>query len=199
VDIRQGVLLSLAALSAPAWAQTCQPSAVTPYLNVNGTASWVLKSSASLNTGSTVVLGPQPFNGTWSWSGCGASGSSREQTLKLTASCTATATFTNSCGARTTQRYNFTVWPAPEANAGRYITVDQFGYLPNLKKVAVLRFPIVGYDAGGQGWPNSSVSNSVNGAGVQLVRREWNSLRPTRFGRPHVELRLQRRHHAGHL
>src|SRR6185369_11122430 len=87
------VLLSLAALGAPAGAQTCQPSAVTPYLNLNGTNSWAVKASASLNTGSTVVLGPQPVSGSWSWSGCGASGSSREQTLKLTSSCTATATF----------------------------------------------------------------------------------------------------------
>ena len=35
--MNKAVLLSLAALSAPAWAQTCQPSAVTPYLNINGT------------------------------------------------------------------------------------------------------------------------------------------------------------------
>jgi hypothetical protein len=176
VEISKRVLLSLAVLSAPAWAQTCQPSAITPYLNVNGTTSWVVKSSASLNTGSTVVLGPQPFAGSWSWSGCGASGSSREQTLKLTATCTATATFTNSCGAKSTQQYNFTVWPAPEANAGRYIMVDQFGYLPNLKKVAVLRFPIVGYDSNEWYWPGRlQVVNSANGSVVYTGPVvEWN-------------------------
>ncbi|MGM9486590.1 glycoside hydrolase family 9 protein [Ideonella sp. YS5] len=168
MEIRKGVLLSLLALGAPTWAQTCQPSAVTPYLNINGTTSWVVKSSASLNTGSKVVLGPQPFNGTWSWSGCGASGSSREQTLKLTATCTATATFTNSCGAKTVQPYTFTVWPAPEANAGRYIMVDQFGYLPNRKKVAVLRFPIVGYDRNEWYWPGNTIQvvNAANGSVV---------------------------------
>jgi len=83
MKIKKSLLLSLAALGAPALAQTCQASAVTPYLNINGTTAWTQQSSASLNTGSTVVLGPQPFNGTWSWSGCGTSGASREQTIKL--------------------------------------------------------------------------------------------------------------------
>lgn len=183
MNIKKSVLLTLAALGAPAWAQTCQPSAVTPYLNINGTSSWVQKSSAALNTGSTVVLGPQPFNGTWSWSGCGTSGSSREQTIKLTntgasaTTCTATATFTNSCGAKTTQQYNFTVWPAMAANAGKFIMVDQFGYLTNAKKVAVLRWPKVGYDAGQNFWPQQlSVVNSATGAVVHSWwPTEWNA------------------------
>lgn len=179
MQIRKGVLLSLAALSAPAWAQTCQPSAVTPYLNVNGTTSWVVRSSASLNAGSTVVLGPQPFNGSWSWSGCGTSGGSREQTIKLNSSCTATATFTNSCGARTVQSFNFTVWPAPAANVGKFIMVDQFGYLPNLKKVAVLRFPKVGYDSNQSYWPQQlQVVNSANGSVVYTGwPQDWNGLK----------------------
>ena len=128
--------------AAPVMAgSACVPSTVTPYMNVNGTSSWTVRASAALNTGSRVVLGPQPFDGSWSWSGCGASGSSREQSLRLTASCAATAVFTNSCGARTPQAYNFTVWPAPAAGAGKFIVVDQFGYLPNLRKIAVLRSP----------------------------------------------------------
>ncbi|KQV59577.1 hypothetical protein ASC95_28085 [Pelomonas sp. Root1217] len=175
--MKKTLLLSLAVLSAPAWTQTCQPSAVTPYLNINGTTSWVAKASASLNTGSTVVLGPQPFAGSWSWSGCGTSGSSREQTLKLTSTCTATATYTNSCGAKTTQQYNFTVWAAPEANDGKFIVVDQFGYLPNKKKVAVLRFPIQGYDAGQWYWPGTlRVVNAANGSVVYTGPVvEWNN------------------------
>jgi hypothetical protein len=179
VKLKRNILLSLAVLSAPAWAQTCQPSATTPYLNVNGTTSWIVKSSASLNTGSTVVLGPQPFTGTWSWSGCGASGSSREQSLKLTASCTATAVHTNTCGARTTQTYNFTVWPAMAANAGKFIVVDQFGYLPNMKKVAVLRFPKVGYDSNQSYWPQQlQVVNSATGAVVYNAwPQDWNGLK----------------------
>jgi endoglucanase len=178
VDTKKNLLLTLLALSAPAWAQTCQPSAVTPYLNINGTSSWVLKSAASLNTGSTVVLGPQPFSGSWQWSGCGTSGSAREQTVKLTSSCTATASYTNSCGARTVQTYNFTVWPAMAANAGKFIMVDQFGYLSNARKVAVLRTPHTGYDASGPSfWPQQlSVVNSATGATVySFWPTEWNS------------------------
>jgi hypothetical protein len=184
LDIKKSVLLTLATLSAPTWAQTCQPSAVTPYLNINGTTSWAAQSSAALNTGSTVVLGPQPVSGSWSWSGCGTSGSSREQTIKLTntgstaTTCTATATYTNSCGARTTQQYNFTVWPALAANAGKFIMVDQFGYLTNGKKVAVLRTPHQGYDASqGSYWPGQlSVVNAVTGATVYTFwPTEWKS------------------------
>jgi len=184
VEIKKSVLLTLAAaLSAPAWAQTCQPSATTPYLNINGTTAWVTKASASLNTGSTVVLGPQPFSGTWSWSGCGTSGSSREQTIKLTnggttaTTCTATATFTNSCGAKSTQQFNFTVWPAMAANAGKFIMVDQFGYQTNARKVAVLRWPKVGYDSNQSFWPQQlSVVNSATGATVySWWPTEWNS------------------------
>jgi endoglucanase len=174
MKIKKSVLLTLAALSAPALAQTCQPSATTPYLNI-GNSSWVVQSSASLNTGTTVSLGPQPFSGTWSWSGCGTSGTSREQTITLTGSCTATATHTNSCGAKTVQQHNFTVWPAMAANAGKYIMVDQFGYLPNAKKVAVLRRPVAGYDAGENYWPGQlQVVNSATGAVVySFWPREW--------------------------
>jgi len=177
MDMNKCVLLTLAALSAPAWAQTCQPSAVTPYLNVNGTSSWAVQSSASLNTGSTVVLGPQPLSGTWAWSGCGTSGSSREQTVQLTASCTASATFTNSCGAKTVQQYNFTVWPAMAANAGKFILVDQFGYLPNSRKVAVLRTPRVGYDSNQSYWPGQlQVVNAATGAvAYSFWPQEWNN------------------------
>ncbi|HJV69672.1 glycoside hydrolase family 9 protein [Ideonella sp.] len=177
--IRTGVLLSLAALGAPAWAQTCQPSAVTPYLNINGTSPWAVKASASLNAGSRVVLGPQPLQGSWSWSGCGTSGSSREQTIKLSASCTATATYTNSCGAKTVQNYTFSVAPAPTANVAKFIMVDQFGYQTNRKKIAVLRLPKVGYDSNEFYWPQQlQVVNSANGSVVYTFwPRDWNELK----------------------
>ncbi len=175
----KGLLLAAVIVGTPVWAQTCQPSAVTPYLNLNGTTSWVSKASASLNAGTTVVLGPQPVSGNWSWSGCGASGSAREQTLKLTATCTATATYTNSCGAKTTLAYNFTVWPAMAANAGRFIMVDQFGYLPGMKKIAVLRLPKVGYDSNQSYWPQQlQVVNSATGAVVYTAwPQDWNGLK----------------------
>jgi hypothetical protein len=168
LNIAKNLLLSLLVLSAPAWAQTCQPSAATAYLNINGTSSWVAASSATLSAGSKVVLVPLPGKGDWSWEGCGTSGDSRTQTLKLSTSCTATATLTNACGAKTVLPYTFTVWPAPAADAGKYIMVDQFGYLPKLNKVAVLRSPVIGYDAGQSYTPSNTlqVVNLANGAVV---------------------------------
>jgi endoglucanase len=179
VKLKKSALLVLAALGAPAWAQTCNPSTVTPYLNINGTSAWVVQASASLNAGSRVVLGPQPRQGSWSWSGCGTSGSSREQTIKLSSSCTATATYTNSCGARTVQNYTFSVAPAPAANVAKFIMVDQFGYLPNRKKIAVLRLPKVGYDSNEFYWPQQlQVVNSANGSVVYTFwPRDWNELK----------------------
>ena len=184
MKIKKSLLLTLAVLGAQASAQTCQPSATTPYLNINGTTSWTLQSTAAVNTGTTVVLGPQPFSGTWSWSGCGTSGSSREQTIKLTnsgtvkSSCTATATVTNSCGAQSTQQFNFTIWPAMASNASKYIMVDQFGYLSNAKKIAVLRTPHTGYDGstGNLFWPQQlSVKNAATGATVySFWPSDWN-------------------------
>jgi hypothetical protein len=179
VKLKKSVLLVLAALGAPAWAQTCTPSTVTPYLNINGTSPWAVKASASLNAGSRVVLGPQPRQGAWSWSGCGTSGSSREQTIKLSSNCTATATYTNSCGARTVQNYTFSVAPAPAANVAKFIMVDQFGYQPNRKKIAVLRLPKVGYDSNEFYWPQQlQVVNTATGNAVYTFwPRDWNELK----------------------
>ena len=87
----------------------CTPTAITPYIQVDG-GSWQQTSSVTVNSGSTVVLGPQPTSGgSWSWTGCGTSGTSRQQTFTATSSCTATATYTNSCGAQSTQNFNITV------------------------------------------------------------------------------------------
>ena len=41
---------------------------ITPYMQVNG-AAWQQTATATVASGSTVNLGPQPFNGTWSWTG----------------------------------------------------------------------------------------------------------------------------------
>ena len=174
MHIKKSVLLTMAALSTTAWAQTCTPTATAPYLNINGTTAWAAKSSAAVNTGTRVVLGPQPGGGSWSWSGCGTSGTSREQTIDLVNSgttvstCTANATYTNSCGAKTIQQFNFTIFPAMAANAGRFIMTDQFGYLSTAQKIAVLRRPMAGYDANGPTfWPQElKVINSVTGATV---------------------------------
>jgi aryl-phospho-beta-D-glucosidase BglC (GH1 family) len=86
----------------------CAPTTVAPWINVGGT--WTQTASASVNAGSSAILGPQPVSGgSWAWSGCGTSGSSREQTITPTASCQATAVYTNSCGAQTSQLFTITV------------------------------------------------------------------------------------------
>ncbi|MFL6834697.1 MAG: hypothetical protein ACJ8F0_19115, partial [Xanthobacteraceae bacterium] len=47
-----------ACAGVPALAQTCTPTAVTPYIYVNG--KWVQTASATLAAGSSAILGPQP-------------------------------------------------------------------------------------------------------------------------------------------
>jgi len=101
-------LALLASAGEPALAQTCTPTAITPYISVDG---WWSKTDASVvSAGKQVALGPQPVSGgVWSWSGCGTAGTGREQTFLVTASCTATATYTNSCGAKTQQVFTLSV------------------------------------------------------------------------------------------
>jgi len=83
----------------------CTPTAITPYVNVNG--SWTQSASATVSAGEAAILGPQPVSGgMWTWNGCGTAGGAREQTVRPTAACTATATYTNSCGAKTLQSFS---------------------------------------------------------------------------------------------
>jgi hypothetical protein len=96
---------------------SCTPTAITPYMQVNGT--WTQTSSATVASGATVILGPQPVSGgSWSWSGM-ASGTSREVTLNPTSSGTATATYTNASGCQSTQVFNITV----SGGSTTYVTI----------------------------------------------------------------------------
>jgi xyloglucan-specific exo-beta-1,4-glucanase len=101
----------------------CAPTAITPYINANG--SWVQTASATIKTGASAILGPQPVSGgMWSWNGCGTSGGSREQTIQPAAACTATATYTNSCGAQSQQAFSIKVgtWTNAKWGGGGYVT-----------------------------------------------------------------------------
>jgi xyloglucan-specific exo-beta-1,4-glucanase len=101
----------------------CTPTAITPYINANG--SWMQTSSATIKTGASAILGPQPVSGgMWSWSGCGTAGASREQTIQPPTACTATATYTNSCGAKTQQTFSIKVgtWTSVKWGGGGYVT-----------------------------------------------------------------------------
>jgi endoglucanase len=58
----------------------------------------------------------------------------------------------------------------------RYIVVDQFGYLPGSRKVAVLRDPVVGFDADESFAPGSwyAVVNATTGDTVYRAERtQW--------------------------
>jgi endoglucanase len=96
---------------------SCTPTAITPYMQVGGT--WTQTSSATVASGATVILGPQPTSGgSWSWSGM-ASGTSREVTLTPTSSGTATATYTNASGCQSTQVFTITV----SGGSTSYVTI----------------------------------------------------------------------------
>jgi hypothetical protein len=110
-------------IGVPAVAQTCAPTAITPYVYING--KWVQTASATLPNSSSAILGPQPTRGgSWSWSGCGTAGTSREQTITPAATCTATATYTNSCGAKSQQPFSIKVgtWTSVKFGGGGYVT-----------------------------------------------------------------------------
>ncbi|MEO6280486.1 MAG: hypothetical protein ABIP59_22055, partial [Roseateles sp.] len=101
----------------------CTPTAITPYINANG--SWAQTASASIKTGASAILGPQPSSGgMWTWRGCGTAGGSREQTIQPPAACTATATYTNTCGAKTQQAFSIKVgaWTNAKFGGGGYVT-----------------------------------------------------------------------------
>jgi xyloglucan-specific exo-beta-1,4-glucanase len=116
-------LAVMAGAGSSALAQTCTPTAITPYIYLNG--KWVQTASASLKSGDTAILGPQPTRGgTWSWGGCGTAGAAREQTISPTATCTATATYTNTCGAKSQQAFSIQVgtWASVKFGGGGYVT-----------------------------------------------------------------------------
>lgn len=91
----------------------CTPTAITPYVQVNG-GTWNQTASASLTAGGSVTFGPQPTSGgSWKWSGPnGFSASTREVTLsniQTTQAGTYTATYTNPGGCDSTQNFAVTV------------------------------------------------------------------------------------------
>jgi hypothetical protein len=89
----------------------CTPTAITPYIQVNG-AAWQASSTASVTNAATVNLGPQPLGGTWSWTGPnGFTSTAREiDGIPLSAGTdTFVATYTNASGCNSTQTFTITV------------------------------------------------------------------------------------------
>lgn len=92
---------------------SCAPTAITPYVQLNG-GSWAQTATATVAAGGSVKFGPQPVSGgSWTWSGPnGFSATTREiilSTIAATRAGTYIATYTNACGAKTTQVFNVTV------------------------------------------------------------------------------------------
>ena len=90
---------------------TCTPTAITPYLQVNG-AAWQEVAAATVASGSTVNLGPQPITGTWSWAGPNGFTSATRQLNSIALSNGANAyaaTYTNASSCKSTQIFTITV------------------------------------------------------------------------------------------
>jgi hypothetical protein len=88
-----------------------QPTAIVPYLQVNG-AAWQQISSVTVNFGQSVNLGPQPLTGTWSWTGPnGYTSTSRQiNNIPLTVGNNVfVATYTNSSGVQSAEAFTITL------------------------------------------------------------------------------------------
>ncbi|WP_353068398.1 RICIN domain-containing protein [Tunturibacter empetritectus] len=90
----------------------CTATVITPYLQVNG-AAWQQVASATVASGSTVNLGPQPLTGgSWSWTGPNGFNSTSRQINSIPLSSgtnTYIAAYTNPCGSKSTQTFAVTV------------------------------------------------------------------------------------------
>ncbi len=89
---------------------SCVPTAITPYLQVNG-AAWQEVANASVPAGATVNLGPQPTTGTWSWTGPnGYTATTRQiNAIPLTAGANVyTATYTNTATCKSMETFTIT-------------------------------------------------------------------------------------------
>ena len=89
---------------------TCTPTAITPFLQVNG-AAWQQIAAASVPAAATVSLGPQPVTGTWSWTGPNGFTSAARQINAIALSTGVNvyvATYTNTANCKSTQTFTIT-------------------------------------------------------------------------------------------
>ncbi|GAA0562592.1 T9SS type A sorting domain-containing protein [Chitinophaga japonensis] len=99
----------------------CTPTAITPYVRVNG-GGWQQTANTVVTAGGSVQFGPQPVQGgSWSWSGPGNfSAATREITISNIQAGQAgsyVATYTNSGGCQSTQTFNVTLTSGSAAAA----------------------------------------------------------------------------------
>jgi hypothetical protein len=93
---------------------SCTPTAIVPYISVNGGSTWTEESAATVTTTSTAVdLGPQPTSGgSWSWTGPSGYTSTARQINSIPLSAGVNnyvATYTNTSSCKSTQAFAITV------------------------------------------------------------------------------------------
>ena len=106
-----GTLTASTTIALTITAASCTPTPITPYIQVNS-AAWQQVSTATVASGSTVNLGPQPLGGTWSWAGPnGFASTAREidNISLITGADTFVATYTNASSCKSTQAFVVTV------------------------------------------------------------------------------------------
>lgn len=108
----------------------CTPTSVAPYIQVND-GTWQQASTATLSSGTKIVLGPQPVSGgSWNWSGPnGYSAATREITLtniQVSQAGDYVATYTNPAGCTSTAKFTLgvcapaTITPYSRINEGAW-------------------------------------------------------------------------------
>jgi galactose oxidase len=109
-----GSLTASTAIEVTISAPGCTPTAITPYIEVNG-AAWLQAATATAASGSTVNFGPQPMGGTWIWSGPNGFVSSEREIDNIplsTGANTYVATYTNAGSCTSTQTFVVTITAA---------------------------------------------------------------------------------------
>ena len=112
-----GSLTETATIAVSVSGGTCVPTAITPYLQVNGGA-WQQAATASVPAAATVNLGPQPITGTWAWSGPNGFASAARQINGIALSPGANvyiATYTNAATCKSMETFTIT-----EAGSGSF-------------------------------------------------------------------------------
>ena len=92
----------------------CTAKAITPFYQIGGTGTWPSSTSAKVNPGGSITLGPQPLDaGTWNWIGPnGFFSSERQFTLSNIRTDQAgdySATFYTTSGCKSTKVFNINV------------------------------------------------------------------------------------------
>jgi hypothetical protein len=110
----KGTSGSLSASTTIALTISCTPTAIVPYISINGGSTWTEESAATVSsTSATVDLGPQPASGgSWSWSGPNKYTSTSRQinSIPLTVGTDSyLATYTNPSGCKSTETFTITV------------------------------------------------------------------------------------------